>query len=64
MESSDKSAGPTTQAITPDQLAAAFGVDASHELSEALTKIKHCLAQLRDALALQLPEFRVHTNRR
>lgn len=34
--------------ITTDQLASAVGSEASHELQEALNRIKHCLSQLND----------------
>jgi hypothetical protein len=34
--------------MTPDELAAAVGNEAAHELTSALDRIKHCLGQLND----------------
>jgi len=35
--------------MTADELAAAVGAAAAHELDSALGRIKHCLGQLNDA---------------
>ena len=42
--------------MTADELAAAVGAAAAHELGSALGRIKHCLGQLNDAQVWHRPQ--------